>query len=135
MTGSENWIKLTAEPIDVGKVLAFANDPNAGGIAAFVGTTRAESDDANGALLALDYEAYDLMALSQMTDLARRAQERWPVLKLALMHRTVRVAVGEPSVAIAVATPHRRHAFEACHWLIDTLKAEVAIWKKEVWAQ
>ena len=53
--------------------------------------------------------------------------------RLALLHRVGRVAVGQPSVLIAVSTPHRAEAFDACRWLIDTLKAEVAIWKKEVW--
>jgi molybdopterin synthase catalytic subunit len=62
-----------------------------------------------------------------------RARDRWPIARLALLHRTGRVGLGEPSVIIAVATPHRAESFEACRWLIDTLKAEVPIWKKEVW--
>ena len=112
----------------------FWGDPAAGGIDVFIGTTRAERHADGRELVALDYEAYPEMALSQMRELARRARERWPVVRLALLHRVGRVAVGQPSVVVAVACPHRGEAFEACRWLIDTLKAEVPIWKKEVWA-
>ena len=85
-------------------------------------------------LVALDYEAYADMAAAQLRDLAGRARARWPVERLALLHRTGRVGLAAPSVLVAVSTPHRGEAFEACRWLIDTLKAEAAIWKKEVWA-
>jgi molybdopterin synthase catalytic subunit len=101
----------------------------------FLGTTRGENSAAGQRLLALDYEVYQDMAGPQLVDLARRARERWPILKLVLLHRTGRVDVGEPSVVIAVSTPHRAAAFEACHWLIDTLKAEASIWKKEIWSE
>ena len=74
------------------------------------------------------------MALNQLQSLAAAARQRWPILKLALLHRIGRVPVGEPSVIIAVSTPHRADAFEACRFLIDELKKDVAIWKKEVWS-
>ena len=115
-------------------LLNLWGDAAAGGIDVFIGTTRAETHADGRELVALDYEAYPEMALSQMRDLARRARARWPVVRLALLHRVGRVAVGQPSVVVAVACPHRAEAFEACRWLIDTLKAEVPIWKKEVWA-
>ena len=134
MAMSDDWIDLTGEPLAAGAAAAFVTDPRAGGIALFLGTTRAERNVEARDLLALDYEAYADMARPQLHDLARRARETWPVLKLALLHRTGRVALGEPSVIIAVATPHRGEAFDACRWLIDTLKAEVAIWKKEIWS-
>jgi len=73
------------------------------------------------------------MAKQQMRDLARRARQRWPIVRLALLHRVGRVPLTQPSVLIAVSTPHRAEAFEACRWLIDTLKSEVTIWKKEIW--
>lgn len=114
--------------------IAQVTAPTAGGIAVFLGCTRAEKSLDGRELLALDYEAYSEMALKQMQDLARRAREKWPIIKLALLHRVGRVGLGEPSVLIAVSTPHRGEAFEACRWLIDTLKKDVAIWKKEVWA-
>ena len=118
----------------VGAAVKLVTDAAAGGIAVFLGTTRAEYNAAKQPLVALDYEAYPEMALQQMRDLARRARERWQIARLALLHRTGRVPVAEPSVIIAVAAPHRGEAFDACEWLIDTLKKEVAIWKKEVWS-
>lgn len=118
---------LTLEPADVSAATA-------GGIAVFLGCTRAETSPDGRELLALDYEAYQEMALKQMQALARQAREKWPIIKLAILHRVGRVGLGEPSVLIAVSTPHRGEAFEACRWLIDTLKKDVAIWKKEVWA-
>ncbi|MDB5299474.1 MAG: moaE [Phycisphaerales bacterium] len=130
---SENWIALSPEPLDSASAAGFVSTPKAGGVAVFLGTTRAETSPGGLSLLALDYEAYAEMAGPQLADLARRARERWPVIKLVLLHRTGRVALGEPSVVIAVSTPHRAESFDACRWLIDMLKAEVAIWKKEVW--
>jgi molybdopterin synthase catalytic subunit len=127
-------IELTGEPLNAAAAVAAVSDGAAGGIAVFLGSTRGETNAAGVPLAALDYEAYPEMATRQLNDLARRARERWPIIRLALLHRTGRVAVGEPSVLIAVATPHRGESFDACRWLIDTLKVEVAVWKKEVWA-
>jgi molybdopterin synthase catalytic subunit len=129
----KDWIELTGEPLDTGKVVAFVTAPEAGGIAVFLGTTRAENSTSGQPLAALDYDAYAEMALKQMRELAVRVREKCPVVKLAILHRTGRVNVGEPSVIIGVSTGHRAGAFEACRWVIDTLKAVVAIWKKEVW--
>jgi molybdopterin synthase catalytic subunit len=90
--------------------------------------------------LYLDYEAYREMALEQMRGLAAQALERFGVRDVALLHRLGRLQVGETSVLIVVASAHRGAAFEACRWLIDTLKKQVPIWKKEtfvdgaVWA-
>ncbi len=131
---NDEWIQLHADPIAIGAVLSFVSAPGAGGIDVFLGTTRAETDAGGRSLVALDYEAYEPMALQQLQELAQRSRQRWPIIKLALLHRTGRIAVGEPSVIIAVSTPHRADAFEACRWLIDSLKADVAIWKKEAWA-
>jgi molybdopterin synthase catalytic subunit len=129
-----DWIDLCSQPLDTAAAARFVTGPAAGGIDIFLGTTRAETSPNGKALLALDYEAYPQMALEQMRELARQARALWPVLKLALLHRTGRVEIGEPSVLIAVSTPHRAEAFAACRWLIDTLKAQVPLWKKEVWA-
>jgi molybdopterin synthase catalytic subunit len=131
---SEDWIELSAGPIDVGSAVAFVSTPAAGGIDVFLGTTRAETHADGRELVALDYEAYAEMAVKQMRELAGRARLRWPVVRLAMLHRTGRVGLAEPSVVIAVSTPHRADAFEACRWLIDALKAEVPVWKREVWA-
>ena len=125
-------IKLSFEPISVDP-LVNSSDSHVGAVCTFLGTTRAEKRADGVALIALDYEAYEQMALEQLHDLARRARERWPIEALTMLHRVGRVKVGEPSVLIAVSTPHRAEAFEACRWLIDTLKKEVTIWKKDVW--
>lgn len=130
---NEDWIELSTQPLDAGSAAKFVADARAGGIAIFLGTTREETDAIGRPLAALDYEAYPEMARAQLEDLARRARLTWPVLKIVLLHRVGRVLVGEPSVVIAVSTPHRAEAFDACRWLIDTLKAEAAIWKKEIW--
>ena len=125
-------LALSAEPITLADT--GVADAAAGGIAVFLGTTRAETHADGRELVALDYEAYAEMAEGQLRDLAARARGKWPVVSLTILHRTGRVGLGEASVLIAVATPHRAAAFECCRWLIDTLKAEVAVWKKEVWA-
>jgi molybdopterin synthase catalytic subunit/GNAT superfamily N-acetyltransferase len=129
-----DWIGLMSKPLPVAAAIRHVADARAGGIDAFLGTTRAESSKTGAPLVALDYEAYTEMAASQLYDLAKRAREQWPIIKLALLHRIGRVPLAEPSVVIAVSCPHRGEAFDACRWLIDTLKKEVAIWKKEVWA-
>ena len=130
---SDDWIELSAEAIEAGPAVEFVSTPSAGGIDVFLGTTRAERRADGRQLVALDYEAYAPMALKRMRELAAEAQRRWPVVRLAMLHRTGRVGLAEPSVIIAVSTPHRADAFEACRWLIDALKADVPIWKQEVW--
>jgi molybdopterin synthase catalytic subunit len=129
-----DWIELLATPIDVKSAVEFVSAPQAGGIDVFLGTTRAETSVEGKALVMLDYEAYASMAVKQMSDLAARARQQWPdIARIAILHRTGRVELGKASVIIAVSTPHRADAFAACRWLIDTLKSDAAIWKREVW--
>ena len=129
-----DWIQLHEEPIDVGPVVEFVSAPHVGGIDVFIGTTRAEVNAEGRQLVALDYEAYGTMALKQMRDLAARARQRWPgLVRLVILHRSGRVELGRASVIVAASAPHRDDAFTACRWIIDTLKAEVPIWKREVW--
>jgi molybdopterin synthase catalytic subunit len=82
-------------------------------------------------VLWLEYEAYEEMALPLMEEIARGARARWSITSISIVHRLGRLEIGEASVAIAVASPHRREAFEACRYAIDTLKKTVPIWKKE----
>lgn len=131
---ADDWIELSADALDVARAVAFVQVPAAGGIDLFLGTTRAEAHADGRPLLALDYEAYPAMALKRLGELAAEARRRWPVCRLVVLHRTGRVPVAEPSVAIAVSTPHRAASFEACRFLIDALKVDVPIWKQEVWA-
>ena len=130
---ADDWGELRDTSLDVAAAVAFVSTPAAGGIGVFLGTTRDEAHPDGRRLVALDYESYAPMALKQMRALAAAARERWPIVRLALLHRTGRVALAEPSVVIAVATPHRAESFEACRWLIDTLKVDVPVWKREVW--
>jgi molybdopterin synthase catalytic subunit len=82
----------------------------------------------------LDYEAYPGMAQKKLAEIEAEARRRWPVTDAAIVHRVGHLDLGEVSVVVAVSCPHRHDAFDACRWLIDTLKEVVPIWKKEVWA-
>jgi molybdopterin synthase catalytic subunit len=123
---------VTSDPIDTAALLARVAHPAAGGVALFVGTTRNENDGRRVARL--EYEAYDAMAASEMAAIGAEIERRWPVLGVAMAHRVGVVPIGEASVAVAVAAPHREEAFAACRYGIDTLKAQVPIWKKEHYA-
>lgn len=128
-------VALTREIIDVSAVRRFVDgDTDCGGAATFDGVVRAESDPAHGKLLRLDYEAHERMALTQMRRLCDEARERFGARRAAIVHRIGAIAVGEVSVSIAVACPHRDEAFAACRFLIDTLKQDVPIWKRDVFA-
>jgi len=130
----DDWLAIVADSIPIAEAIQFVSHETAGGIAIFLGTTRTETDASGRTLVALDYEAYQEMAVRQLGELARKARQQWPVTKLVVLHRIGRVAAGEPSVLVAVSTPHRAEAFAACRWLIDTLKTEATIWKKEIWS-
>jgi len=127
------WVDLLADPIAREKVHEFVcGDETLGGVVTFEGVTRAENDEEHGQLIRLDYEAYGSMAIRVLRDLANSAQDRFGAQRVAILHRTGSVPPGDPSVIISVATAHRAEAFDACRWLIDTLKTEVPIWKKDV---
>lgn len=122
-------IEIINHNIDVACVLKSVEDPSAGGIDVFIGTTR---NHAHGRkVLVLEYEAYQPMALHVMNTIAEEARRRWDIRKISIVHRIGRVDIGEASIVIAVSASHRREAFEACRYAIDTLKKEVPIWKKE----
>ena len=125
-------VQLTDEPIDTAAMLDGARNPEAGAVVLFLGTTRELTDGRQ--TVALDYEAYREMAERQLAELEAEARRRWPVLECSIVHRLGRVPPAEASVAIAVSTPHRSDAFAAGQWLIDSLKRDVAIWKREQWA-
>jgi molybdopterin synthase catalytic subunit len=127
---STNVIALTRQPIDAA-ALAIPT-PADGAACTFVGVVRAEN--AGRAVLHLEYEAFEEMALPLMEEIAAEARRRWPVTAIAIVHRLGRLEIGEASVAVAVVSPHRAEAFAACRYAIDTLKATVPIWKKEFYA-
>ncbi len=125
-------IQLTNQPIDTNSLLSQARNPAAGAVVLFLGTTRELT--AGRQTVALDYEAYPAMAERRLTELEAEARRRWPVLECMVVHRLGRVPPTEASVAIAVSSPHRADAFAAGQWLIDSLKRDVPIWKREQWA-
>jgi molybdopterin synthase catalytic subunit len=125
-------IQLTDEAIDTSELLIRVRHPEAGAIVLFLGTTRELTNGRQ--TVALDYEAYREMAERQLAELEAEARRRWPVIECIITHRIGRVPPTEASVAIAVSTPHRSDAFAAGQWLIDSLKHEVPIWKREQWA-
>ena len=132
-------VALTRSRIRAEKIVAKAKRGEDGAVVVFDGIVR---DNTRGRkTLYLDYEAYEEMALKQMNELVRQALGKFAVRHVTMVHRLGRIDIGETSVLIVVASAHRAVAFDACRWLIDTLKQSVPIWKREtfvdgaVWAQ
>ena len=125
----DTQIQITNQPLNIQHCIDWVMSPQAGGIDVFIGTVR---DATKGkSVIRLEFEAYEPMALKEMHKIAGQAFEKWPVQKLLLHHRTGLLQIGEVPVVIAVAAAHRDAAFEACRYIIDTLKETVPIWKKE----
>ncbi len=131
-------VEIREDVLPVAEVVAAIKAGEDGAVCVFDGIVR--NNTRGRQTLYLDYEAYREMALEQMRGLAAQAVERFGVRDVALLHRLGRLQAGETSVLVVVASAHRGAAFEACRWLIDTLKKQVPIWKKEtfvdgaVWA-
>ncbi|GHO45332.1 molybdenum cofactor biosynthesis protein MoaE [Ktedonospora formicarum] len=126
----EPIVQLTHEPLRRDVLVEAVSHPSVGGIVVFEGVVR---DNARGKEVRyLEYEAYEEMAYQQIQAICKEAQQRWGVERIAVAHRFGRLEIGEASVIIVVASPHRAEAFDACRYIIDTLKATVPIWKKEV---
>ncbi len=123
-------IQLTSDTLDQQKCLDAVSDDAAGGTVLFVGTVR---DSTKGKkVVQLEFEAYEPMAVKEMRKIAEQITEKWNALHISIHHRVGLLKIGEIPVLIAVSTPHRKEAFEACQYAIDTLKETVPIWKKEV---
>ncbi len=133
MAAEQNSIlcKITQSQIDMQELSDFVADPTAGAVATFVGMTRNTNEGRQ--VTRLEYECYPGMAEKEMEKIAAEVLQRWPVKKIAMIHRLGRVDIGEASVAIAVSSGHRHAAFEACHYAINQLKETVPIWKKELY--
>jgi len=123
-------VRLVREPIDLPTLQATT--PADGALCVFVGVVR--NENAGRPVLRLEYEAFEEMALGLMHEIEAEALRRWRVTGVRVVHRLGPMEIGEASVAVAVASPHRAEAFEACRYVIDTLKATVPIWKKEFYA-
>jgi len=122
-------INIADFPLDVAECYHLAHSYEAGGQAIFVGTVRNQTQ--NKRVVKLVFEAYTPMAIKEMQKIALSLEERWGALKVVIHHREGELLVGDIAVIIAVSTPHRAAAFEACQYAIDTLKETVPIWKKE----
>lgn len=124
-------IEITDGPIPLDRIVREVADPRAGAVVLFLGVVR---DNARGRRVErLEYEAYEALARREMEKIAATIGARWPVIRVAMIHRTGRLKVGETSVAVSVSAPHRAEAFEAGRFAIDALKLTVPIWKKEIW--
>ncbi|MCU0347539.1 MAG: molybdenum cofactor biosynthesis protein MoaE [Saprospiraceae bacterium] len=123
-------IQLLTTPLDTQACIQFVHADDAGGIDVFIGTVRNATK--GKAVLRLDFEAYEPMAIAEMRKIAEQALEKFGAKKIALHHRVGTLEIGEAAVVIAVSAPHRAAAFDACRYCIDTLKETVPIWKKEI---
>ena len=122
-------IQLSQNKIDINKVIQEVASDQAGAIDVFIGTVRNQTK--NKKVMRLEFEAYESMAIKELQRIQDRAFEKWPILKIAIVHAIGVLEIGAVPVVIAVSTPHRKDAFEACHFVIDELKKTVPIWKKE----
>ncbi|MGE5675138.1 MAG: molybdenum cofactor biosynthesis protein [Mycobacterium leprae] len=123
--------EVTAAPLSADEVSARVTNSYSGATVVFVGTVREWTKGKR--TVHLEYEAYPEMAVAQMTKIGQEIADRWPGAKTAIVHRVGKLEITEASVVIAVATPHRADAFEACRHAIERLKQIVPIWKKEIW--
>ena len=123
-------IELDEKPLNVQKAIDHVRDGSVGGIDVFIGTVR---DATKGKkVVALEFEAYERMAISEFEKLVKSAKGHWPIYRVAILHAIGRKEIGDLAVVIAVSAAHRDAAFKACRYIIDTLKKTVPIWKKEI---
>lgn len=125
-------VELTIEPLDIGRISRRLTLPECGATVTLDGYVRRFTNGRETDHLV--YEAYDSMAVKEMWKLVEMAKTEYEIAAVAIVHRLGRLEIGETSVVISVAAPHRRAAFAACEWLIKELKRTVPIWKKEVFA-
>lgn len=137
-TEGDTWVGLSAQPLPIEGAAAWVVRPETGATVTFNGTARDHARAADGErrdqVELLSYEAYESQVVPRLRQLVDEARRRWPELvRVAVLHRTGEVALGDSAVVVAVSTAHRGPAFESAAWLIDTLKRTVPIWKHEAW--
>ncbi|MCP4172090.1 MAG: molybdenum cofactor biosynthesis protein MoaE [Fuerstiella sp.] len=125
-------IKFTTDAIDYNEITESVRSHAAGAVVLFLGTVREFTGGVQTS--ALVYDAYPVMAQQELQHLETDVREKWPVIDVAIVHRTGALKLGDIAVAVAVSSEHRREAFAAGQWLIDTLKVRVPVWKKELYA-
>lgn len=129
---AEDVYELVRDPIRAGEMIAHVKAPEDGAAVVFDGIVRNHSG--GRATIYLEYEAYEPMALAKMREIGAEIRRKFPIHRVAMVHRLGRLEIGETSVLIAISSPHRRAAFDACRFAIDALKRIVPIWKKEYFA-
>ena len=125
-------VAVTADPLDVMGIMEFVADDASGSTVIFSGTVRDHSPGRAG-VTRLEYEAYEGVVTTKIRDVVEEAMERWPIIKVAAVHRTGVLGLRESAVVVAVSTAHRADGFPTCRYIIDELKHRVPIWKKEHW--
>lgn len=120
---------VTRDPIAIPDLVASVCGAERGGVVLFVGTVRRGRED--GPVRAIEYSAYEEMAAAEFGRIVAEAQARWPDARFAAQHRVGAVCVGEPSIAVAAAAPHRAEAFAACRYVIEEAKSRLPVWKRE----
>jgi len=123
--------RVTDKIINLAELVEFVTDPGAGAIATFVGTTRNNNEGRK--VIALDYDGYPEMAEKELRRIGADAKTKWPICRMAIVHRLGPVQITEASVIIAVSAGHRDAAFAACRFAIEEIKKTVPIWKKELY--
>jgi molybdopterin synthase catalytic subunit len=121
--------RITSKEIDIPSILKSIDDGGVGAKVLFVGTVRNFSD--NGNIAGMTYEAYIGMAEDKIKNIEIDAKKTWGIKKISIIHRIGELTIGDNSVAIAISTPHSKDAFAACQFILDKIKREVPIWKKE----
>lgn len=130
---ADEWLGITDGELPIAEAYAWAVRPDCGAVVLFSGTIRDHSEGRDG-VDHLTYEAYDEQVIPRFEAIAAEARRRWPdVGRVALLHRTGRLSIGESSVIAVVSAPHRSSAFDAARFAIDALKETAPIWKHEVW--
>jgi molybdopterin synthase catalytic subunit len=126
------FVAVTDEPLDVMAIVDFVADDASGSTVLFSGTVRNHSPGRQG-VTRLEYEAYEGVVVTKIREVVDEAKEQWPIERVAAVHRTGVLGLGESAVIVAVSTAHRSDGFPACRYIIDELKHRVPIWKKEHW--
>lgn len=126
-----DYVEVIEDQISTDQTIKLVSSPSCGAISVFIGTTRDNFDGKK--VLRLEYEAYIPMAKKKMMEICQQIHDKWTVHKVAMIHRIGIVPVEEASIVIAVSSPHRKESLEAVSYAIDTVKAVVPIWKKEIY--
>lgn len=129
--GEKPFCSVTEKPLSADELIQKVTNPYAGAVLTFAGTVREFTHGQR--TVSLEYEAYAPMAVRKMEEIGEEIEKRWPGVRIAMAHRIGNLRIGEISLLIAVASPHRNEAFESGHYAIERLKEIVPIWKKEIW--